>query len=161
MQGPARDRSRPEVRRRAYVADDALARELPKESRVFHGLDAVRDPDGGEKSKSVRDGPGTAPLARVRDPDEARPPPAAERFGEIARGECRLVATEAEADDAPPGTPGLKIEDARCRRGSPVPHEIEQDPHLPAALRLVKGELALEGFLHIEPVEADPLHDRG
>jgi hypothetical protein len=156
----AGDGARPEVRRRTHVADGACSRERPQERRVFDGPDAVRDPHGLEEAKRVRDGLGSRPLARVHDGKEARPPSAAERLGEIARGEGRLVAAEPEADDARPRPLGLEIEDARGGRGAPVPDEVEKDTHAPAPVSLVVREGPLEGLSHVEPVEPDFLHDR-
>ncbi len=78
---------------------------------------------------------------------------------EIARGVGRLVPAEAEADDAPPGPLGVEIEDARGGRRAPVPHEIEEDAHAPAAFSLVLAKDALERVDDVEPVQSELLHD--
>ncbi len=71
----------------------------------------------------------------------------------------RFVTAEAEAYDAFPGPFGVEIEDTRGRRRTPVPHEIEQDAHAPAASSLVLLEDALERVDDLEPVQSDLLHD--
>ena len=155
----ARNGPRPEVRRRADVADDAALRERLQERRVLDRPDAVRDPHGLEKAQGVGDRIRPCPLARVDDREEASSPSPPIHLPEIACGEGRFVPAEAEADDAPPGPLGVEVEDARGGRRAPVPHEIEEDAHAPAAFSLVLLEDALERVDDVEPVESDLLHD--
>jgi len=155
----ARNGPRPEVRRRANVAHDAFFRERLQERRVLDRPDAVRDPLGFEKAQGVGDRFRPCPLARVHDREEACLSSAPIHLCEIARREGRFVAAEAEAHDALPGPLGVEIEDARGGRRTPVPNEIEQDAHAPAAFSLVLLEDALERAYDVVPIQPDLLDD--
>jgi len=156
---PVRNGPRPQVRRGADVADDAFLHERLQERRILDGPDAVRDPHRLEKAQGVGDRFRPGPLARVHDREKARLSAPPIHIPEIARGNGRFVPAEAETDDAPPGPLGVEIEDARGGRRAPVPHEIEEDAHAPAAFSLVLQEDALERVDDVEPVQPDLLHD--
>lgn len=153
--------ARREVGRRADVADDAAPRDEAQQRGILDGADAVRDPDGREALQRFGDGVGAGPFARVRDRHEAEAPRAAESAGEVPRRERGLVATEAEAEGAPPGVPFVEIEDTLGGRRPPVPHDVEQDDDSAVPRGLVGPKDRLERRAYLEPVEAELLGDGG
>jgi hypothetical protein len=112
MRPTARNGSRPEIRRRTNVADDAALRERFQEHRILGRPNAVRDPDRPEETQGVGHRFRPAPLARMHDREETRLSPAPIHLREIARVESRFVPAEAESHDAPPRPLGVEIEDA-------------------------------------------------
>ena len=117
------------------------------------------NPPGSQAAETVGDRVGGAGLARVDDGREGQPGESPVDGGEVARGKRELVAAEAEADDARPGVPGVRVEGGVGRVGAEVPDRVEEDPDPPSAGVLVRGEDRLDGVADGPPVEAEALHD--
>ena len=133
----AGDGARPEVRRRADVADDAALRERAEERRVLGRPDAVRDAHGLKDSASAsatESGPAHSPACTTG----MRPTPAP---AERRRAKSRAGNAVSSPPRPKPPTRGHGLSSWRSRTrsadsGPQCLHEVEEDDDAPAAAPL-------------------------
>ena len=152
--------ARGDVGGRADVENDAPAGQNLHEGGILRGADPVRDPDGLQPAERGGHRFGAAPLARVDERRETEDADARVNSCEVARRKSGLVAAEAEAAGAGPGTPLVVVEDPVSGLGPPLPDGVVKDGDPIAAAALVGRENLFDGIPDGIPRKADPFDDR-